>query len=166
MDYELPEELRLLQQTLRRFIYDEIIPYERDAYEGPELKPEYREKWEARARELGVWQIDVPEEYGGMGLGLLARVVVWEESGRTIAFPRRKAWIFGHDVSPILLQFLREDQREKYLYPVIRGEKLPTIAQTEPDAGGDPAAIRTTAVRDGDHWDETFHYQRRQSGLH
>ena len=152
MDYELPEELRMLQQTLRRFMYDEIIPHERDAYEGPELKPEYREKWEARARELGIWQIDVPEAYGGMGMGLLARVIVWEESGRTIAFPRRKAWIFGHDISPILLQFLREDQKEKYLWPVIRGEKLPTIAQTEPDAGGDPAAIRTTAARDGDHY--------------
>ena len=152
MDFTLPEELRMLRVTLRRFIDDEIIPHERDSWEGPELKPDYREKWEARARELGIWQIDVPETYGGMGMGLLARAVVWEETGRTIAFPRRKAWIFGHDVSPILLQFLRDDQKEKYLWPVLRGEKLTAIAQTEPDAGGDAAAIRTIAVRDGDHY--------------
>lgn len=149
MDFELPEELRMLRGTLRRFIDEEIIPHERDCWAGPELKPDYRARWEARARELGIWQIDVPEEYGGMGMGLLARAVVWEETGRTIAFPRRKAWIFGHDVSPILLQFLRDDQKEKYLWPVLRGEKQTAIAQTEPDAGGDAAAIRTSAVRDG-----------------
>ncbi len=152
MDYELPEELRMMRDTVRRFIDSEIIPHEREAYDGPELKPDFREKWEARAKELGIWQIDVPEEYGGMGLGLLARVVLWEETGRTIAFPRRKGWIFGHDISPILLQYLRDDQKEKYLWPILRGEKKTAIAQTEPDAGGDPAAIRTTAVRDGDHY--------------
>ena len=142
----------MLRGTLRRFIDDEIIPHERVSYEGPDLKPEFRAKWEGRARALGVWQIDVPEEYGGMGLGLLARAVVWEETGRTIAFPRRKPWIFGHDISPILLRFLRDDQKEKYLWPILRGEKQTAIAQTEPDAGGDAAAIRTSAVRDGDHY--------------
>ena len=152
MDVELPEELRMMKQTLRRFIDSEIIPFERDAWEGPELKPEYRERWQARARELGIWMIDVPEAYGGMGLGLLARVLVWEETGRTIAFPRRKPWIFGYDVSPILLGYLREDQKEKYLWPCLRGERFAAFMQTEPDAGGDPASMRTTARRDGDHY--------------
>ena len=152
MDFELPEELRMLRETLRRFIDSEVIPCEREAYDGPELKPEFRERWETRARDLGIWQIDIPEEFGGMGLGLLARVIVWEETGRTIAFPRRRAWVFGPDVGPILLNFLREEQRERYLWPVLRGEKQSAIAQTEPDAGGDAARIRTTAVRDGDHY--------------
>ncbi|MFL2541085.1 MAG: acyl-CoA dehydrogenase family protein [Candidatus Latescibacterota bacterium] len=102
MKLELPEELRLMRGTLRRFIDNEVIPYERESWNGSDLKPEFREKWEARAKELGIWQIDLPEEFGGMGLGLLARVVVWEEIGRTIAFPRRKPWVFGHDLSPIL----------------------------------------------------------------
>ena len=152
MFFELPEELRMLRDTLRRFIDTEVIPHERDSWEGPDLRPEYRERWEARAQELGIWQIDLPEEYGGMGLGLLARVIVWEETGRTIAFPRRKPWVFGHDMSPILVSFLRDDQKEKYLFPVIRGEKQHALAQTEPDAGGDAAAIRTSAVRDGDYY--------------
>tara|TARA_Y100000814_G_C12350424_1_gene406778 strand:- start:272 stop:1429 length:1158 start_codon:yes stop_codon:yes gene_type:complete len=152
MKLELPEELRLMRGTLRRFIDNEVIPYERESWNGSDLKPEFREKWEARAKELGIWQIDLPEEFGGMGLGLLARVVVWEEIGRTIAFPRRKPWVFGHDLSPILVDYLNEEQREKYLYPVIRGEKKHAFAQTEPDAGGDAGAIRTSAVRDGDHF--------------
>ncbi len=152
MDFELPEELRMMKETLRRFIDAEVIPIEREAYDGHEMVPEVRERLQARARELGIWMIDVPEEYGGMGLGLLARVLVWEETGRTIAFPRRKPWIFGYDVSPILLQFLREDQKEKYLWPCLRGEKYAAFAQTEPDAGGDPASMRTTAERDGDQY--------------
>ena len=149
MDFELPEELRMMKATLRRFIDNEVIPIEREAYDGHLMVPEVREKLEARARELGIWMIDVPEEYGGMGLGLLARVLVWEETGRTIAFPRRKPWIFGPYVSPILLQFLRDDQKDKYLWPCIRGEKYAAFCQTEPDAGGDPASMRTTAVREG-----------------
>lgn len=149
MDLELPADLRMMKETLRRFIDAEVIPIEREAYDGHEMVPEIRARLEARARELGIWMIDVPEEYGGMGLGLLARVLVWEETGRTIAFPRRKPWIFGHDASPILLRFLRDDQKEKYLWPCLRGEKYAAFAQTEPDAGGDPASMKTTAVRDG-----------------
>ena len=149
MDFELPEELRMMKDTLRRFIDNEVIPIEREAYDGHLMVPEVREKLEARARDLGIWMIDIPEEYGGMGLGLLARVLVWEETGRTIAFPRRKPWIFGPDVSPILLQFLRDDQKDVYLWPCIRGEKYAAFCQTEPDAGGDPASMRTTAVREG-----------------
>ena len=149
MDFELPEDLRMMKETLRRFIDTEVIPIEREAYDGHEMVPEIRARLQARARELGIWMIDVPEEYGGMGLGLLARVLVWEETGRTIAFPRRKPWIFGHDASPILLRFLRDDQKEKYLWPCLRGEKYAAFAQTEPDAGGDPASMKTTAVRDG-----------------
>ncbi len=152
MDYALPEELRMMKETLRRFIDNEVIPIEREAYVGPEMVPEIRQRLQARAQELGFWMIDEPEVNGGMGLGLLPRVLVWEETGRTIAFPRRKPWIFGHDVSPILLEFLRDDQKDAFLWPVLRGEKTACFAQTEPDAGGDPGSMRTTAVRDGDHY--------------
>ena len=92
MDYELPEELRMMKETLRRFIDKEVSPIEREAYDGPEMVPEIRQRLQARAQELGFWMIDVPEKFGGMGLGLLTRVLVWEEAGRTIAFPRRKPW--------------------------------------------------------------------------
>jgi len=151
MDFDLPEELQMIKRQMRRFVDQEIIPSERDAYEGADLKPEVRERLEAKTKEMGYWHISTPEEYGGMGLGLLARVVIWEELGRTIALPSRKPQIFGPEVSPILYH-LRDDQKEKYLYPVIEGRKSACFGLTEPDAGSDPSGIRTLAVRDGDHY--------------
>lgn len=151
MDYELPEELRMLKETVRRFVDREIIPVEREAYEGHQLKPDYRARFEEGAKKIGLWMFDVPEEYGGLGMGLLARCVVWEEMGRTIAIPTRGGHIFGPVVSPILY-YLNDEQKERYLWPVLRGERRACFAQTEPDAGGDPGNMRTTAVRDGDHY--------------
>ena len=151
VDFDLPEELRLLKDTVRRFVDRELIPIEMDAMEGPDLRPEVRLKLEAKARDLGLWLLDTPEEYGGQGLGLLGMAVVWEELARTIALPPRGPGIFGPDVRPVLFQ-LSEDQKRKYLLPVLRGEKKTAFAQTEPDAGSDPGAMRTTAVRQGDHY--------------
>jgi len=110
-----------------------------------------RDKLQAKAKGLGLWLLDTPVEYGGQGLGLLAMVVVWEELARTIALPPRGPLIFGPDVRPILFT-LPDEQKEKYLLPVLRGEKKTAFAQSEPDAGADPGSMRTTAVRQGDHY--------------
>jgi acyl-CoA dehydrogenase len=151
MEYELPEELRMLKETVRRFVDREIIPIEREAYEGHNLKKDVRARLEEKAKEIGLWQYDVPEEYGGLGMGLLAKCVVWEEMGRTIAIPTRGGSVFGPAVSPILYH-LNDEQKEKYLYPVLKGETWGCFAQTEPEAGGDPGGMRTTAVREGDEY--------------
>ena len=151
MDFELPEELRMLQAQLRRFVDKEIIPIERDAYEGPDMKPEVRARLSEMTKTMGLWHYGTPVEYGGQGLGMLARVVVWEQMGRTIAVPTRRTQIFGPEPSYTLF-LLDERQKQEYLLPVIRGEKKSCFAQTEPDAGGDPASMRTTAVRDGDDY--------------
>lgn len=151
MDYQLPEEMRMLKETVRRFVDREIIPIEREAYDGHKLKPDVREKLEEKAKEIGLWQFDVPEEYGGLGMGMLAKCVVWEEMGRTIAIPTRGGSVFGPAVSPILY-FLNDSQKEKYLHPVLKGERWGCFAQTEPEAGGDPGGMRTTAVREGDEY--------------
>lgn len=151
MDFELPEELRLLKSTLRRFVDTELIPFERETCVDEEFKPEWRGKLEKRAKEVGIWMVDVPEEYGGAGLGVLARVVVWEELYRTIALPARGETLTGPSVRAILYS-LNDELKQKYLFPVLRGEKLACFAQTEPDAGSDPGGMRTVAVRDGDHY--------------
>ena len=93
----------------------------------------------------------MPREYGGLGMGLVAKVTVWAELSRSIALPSRGVDIFGPNVSPILYH-LNEAQKAKYLLPTIRGELNWCLAQTEPDAGGDPGSMRTTAVRQGDHY--------------
>lgn len=151
MDFSMPEELQMLRDQLRRFVNEEMIPFERQTTEGEKLKPEWRAKFEARAKELGLWMMEVPEHLGGLGMGLMASVVVWEEFARTIALPARGRSITGPHVRSNLFE-LQGELKEKYLMPALRGEKIACFGQTEPDAGSDPGSMRTTAVRDGDHY--------------
>jgi acyl-CoA dehydrogenase len=149
--FELPEEIRMLKDMVRKFVDRELIPIERTSRDGHKLKPEVRAHLSAKAKELGLAGYDVPREYGGLGMGLVAKATVWAELGRTIALPPRGGDVFGPNVSPILYH-LNEEQKKKYLLPTIRGELNWCLAQTEPDAGGDPGSMRTTAVRHGDHY--------------
>jgi acyl-CoA dehydrogenase len=151
LNFELPEEIRMLKDTVRKFVDRELIPIERTARHNNKLKPEVRTHLAAKARELGLSGYDVPQEYGGLGMGLIAKVTVWAELGRTIALPSRGVDVFGPSVSPILYH-LNDEQKQKYLLPTIKGELNWCLAQTEPDAGGDPGGMRTTAVRHGDHY--------------
>src|SRR5262249_62205559 len=89
MDFELPEELRLLKATLRRFVDSELIPIERKSTDGEQIKPEYLKRFEGRAKELGIWQLDVPTEYGGGGMSVLARGVGWGGGSRPGALTAR-----------------------------------------------------------------------------
>ena len=151
MDYEISEELTLLRETVRRFVDRELIPLEGKVTTGSNLNPEVEQRLIGRCKDIGLWQVDVPEEFGGQGLGLLARTIIWEELGRTVALPPRGVRILGPEVRPVLYA-LEGEMRERYLYPVMRGEKESCFAQTEPDAGSDPGAMRTTAVRAGDRY--------------
>src|SRR5205807_9011727 len=151
MDVELQEEVRLLKATLRRFVDNELIAIERKTTDGEHIKPDYLKRFEDRAKELGIWQLDVPTEYGGGSMSVLARVVVWEELSRTVAIPARGDGITGPSARGILYS-LQGEMKEKYLLPLLRGEKRACFAQTEPDAGSDPGSMRTTAVRDGDEY--------------
>ena len=114
MDFELPEDIRLLRETVRKFVDRELIPIEMHSMDGPDLKPEYKKSLEAKARELGLWQLDTRAEFGGQGLSLLALAVVWEEVHRSIALPNRGDGVFGPSPRPILLR-LPEKMNEKYL---------------------------------------------------
>jgi len=148
VDFELSEELRRLRDMVRRFVDDELIPLEGKSLEGNRLKPDIEARLIARCKELGLWQLDLPEEWGGQGLGVLGRAVVWSELGRTVALPVRTVRILGPDIRAPLFA-LEGEMRERYLMPSIRGEREGCFAQTEPDAGSDPGAMRTAAVRDG-----------------
>ena len=151
MDFELPEELRLLKENIRRFVDRELIPLEREVVNDIKLQKELPKRLRGKVEALGVLGYDIPDEFGGLGLGMMAKVIVWSEVSRTTALPARGMSIFGPPVSPILYK-LEGQARENYLMPVIRGEKRACFAQTEADAGSDPAAMRTSAVRDGDHY--------------
>jgi acyl-CoA dehydrogenase len=151
LNFDLPDEIRMLRETVRKFVDRELIPIERNARVNNKLKPEVRAALTEKAKALGLVGYDIPREYGGLGMGLIAKVTVWAELGRSIALPSRGVDIFGPNVSPILYH-LSDAQKVKYLLPTIRGELNWCLAQTEPDAGGDPGGMRTTAVRRDGHY--------------
>jgi acyl-CoA dehydrogenase len=151
VDFQLPDELKMLRDLVRRFVDDELIPLEGKSLDGGNLKPDIAAHLIERCKALGLWQLDLPEEWGGQGLGALGRAIVWSELGRTVALPVRNVKILGPDIRAPLYA-LEGEMRERYLMPSIRGERDSCFAQTEPDAGSDPASMRTTAVRDGDHY--------------
>ena len=89
LNFDLPEEIRMLKDTVRKFVDRELIPIEREARRGHKLKPEVRAHLASKAKELGLAGYDVPREYGGLGMGLVAKVTVWAELSRSIALPSR-----------------------------------------------------------------------------
>lgn len=158
MDFTLPEELRMLRDTVARFVREELIPLEplvleleakRGYSDEPPLPAEVEQKLKARAREIGLWGIDVPEEYGGQNLGALAKCIVLEQLKHSIT-----PFILPPD-SPnlyLLRATCKGDQVEKYLIPYARGEKTSCIAITEPGAGSDVGGIKTRAERRNGKW--------------
>ncbi len=152
--WELPEELRMLRETTRRFMDNEVKPAEasepHDAYDLPEekLRP-----LQEKAKTLGLWCVQTPAEYGGAGLNLLGQCVVAEESSKC----KMGAYIpacgaFGFDPPNIIFKG-RKDQIEKYAIPAIRNGDKTFVAITEPSGGSDPGrAIRTRAQRKGDRY--------------
>lgn len=152
--WELPTELRELRHVVRRFMANEVRPAEdklpHDSYTMPD---EALAVLRRKARELGLWCMQSPVEYGGAGLSLLGQVIVAEEAAKC----RMGAYIpacgaFGFDPPNVVFKGTR-NQIEKYAVPTIdRGEKT-FVAISEPGGGSDPGrAIRTTAVRKGDHY--------------
>lgn len=150
MDFELPEEVKMIKNVVRDFVDREVIPLERTYRpEGEEMPDHILKPLQEKAKALGFWQLGVPQEYGGAGLDLLTRCVITEEVSRSVALPFRGNELFGHEVRSVLFH-CNEEQKKRFLYPVLRGEKRVCFAQTEPDAGSDPASMQTRAVRDGD----------------
>ncbi|MDP7384538.1 MAG: acyl-CoA dehydrogenase family protein, partial [Nitrospinota bacterium] len=145
MDFRLPEELTLLKEMVRDFVDRELKPHEDEVERANRVAPELRKSIRDKARDVGLLGLNVPEEEGGAGLGVLALCVVREELGRT-------SYAMAQVVKPTppLLLFGNEDQKEKYLRPYMRNEREYAFALSEPDAGSDAAAIQTTAVPDGD----------------
>jgi acyl-CoA dehydrogenase len=143
------EQHRQFRDNLRRFIDQEIVP-RADAWEEAGMVP--REVMRQMG-ELGYLGIRYPEQYGGSGLDTVYSAILAEELGRS-TFGGFAVTVTVHTdmASPHLANFGSPEQLERYLPPLIRGEKVCAVAVTEPDAGSDVAGIRTRAVRDGDHW--------------
>lgn len=154
MDFELSEEQRLIIDNVRRFIREEIRPLEADLDpDAYRLKPEDEARLEAMTKEMGLFQMDVPEEYGGPGVDTVTRTLIAEELSQHRAGLYAPAYgVFGSGPQGQLYNATAV-QKEKYLWPTIRGEKHGFFGLSEPSGGSDPArAIQTRGVRDGDEW--------------
>lgn len=155
MDFELGDEHKLLKDLTARFVREQLLPLERAVLEreacgqGAALSAHETVAIDRKARELGLWGLDAPVEYGGANLPEQAMIGVHEELGKTIA-----PYIFPPD-SPnlrMLMVTANPEQRGRYLEPYARGETTSAIAISEPGAGADPAGMSTRAARDAGDW--------------
>src|SRR2546428_9382096 len=146
MDFELSDEQRLLQDTVRRFVDDRILPnaIENDINHHLDLGA-----IEGMA-ELGILGIVIPEEYGGAGLDFVCEALACEEIERGEAAFRTLVSVHVGLNSLALLKYASEDQKQRWLIPQARGEKLACFGLTEPAAGSDVAAMKSTARPEGD----------------
>jgi acyl-CoA dehydrogenase len=143
-----PQTLNLLLDTIRRFVRERLIPREAEVAESHEVPPELI----AAMRELGLFGLSIPPEYGGLGLTSEEEVRVAFEMGQTSpAFRTVVATNIGIGSQAIVIAGSPE-QKQHYLPKLAAGEIVGSFALTEPDAGSDAMALRTSARADGDHY--------------
>jgi acyl-CoA dehydrogenase len=146
MDYTLPENLRLMRDTVSRFVKNELAPISQKVEEEEKVPESIVQKM----RDLGFFGLSIPEEYGGMGLGTLDECVLNEEFGRVNScFRSRFGTNNGIGSQGILIDGTPE-QKKKYLPRIASGEWTAAFALTEPNAGSDAANIQTKAEKKGD----------------
>src|SRR6188508_3078669 len=148
IDLSLTEENRLVQSTVRGFTAKEIAPHIREWDASHEVHPEVF----TRMGELGFLGAPIPAEYGGSGLDYVSLGILCEELERADTAFRVVMSVHVGLNSLTLLQWGSEDQKQRYLAPQARGEKLATFGLTEPGVGTDAANLSTTARRDGDRY--------------
>src|SRR5512136_1538976 len=146
MDFEIPENIRLMRDTVRRFVKNDLEPISRQIEEQNAIPEGVVQKM----RDLGFFGLSIPEDYGGMGLNTLGECVLSEEMGRVnVAFRSRFGTNNGIGSQGILIDGTPE-QKTKYLPKIASGEWTAAFALTEPNAGSDAANIQTKAEKKGD----------------
>jgi alkylation response protein AidB-like acyl-CoA dehydrogenase len=154
IDFEPTEEQRLIVEQVRRFVREEIWPLEEQLDpDAGELEPDDYTRLVAKAKAMGLYGLDAPAEYGGPGIDLVTRTLIAMEISQHRAGLYLPCYnVFGVP-GPGHLFAANAEQKERYLYPTLRGEMRGFFAATEPAGGSDLAgAIKTRAVRDGDDW--------------
>jgi acyl-CoA dehydrogenase len=152
MDYLLSAEGKEICASVRKVVEREVLPLEENLDIDRPTSPELRNKVRQIGVKLGFYGMYMPEEMGGAGINNVTTCAIWETIAETGSWLGRYL-IGGATGGPTaILMGCNEAQREKYLYPLMRAEKTQCFAITEPEAGSDATALRTTAVRDGDHW--------------
>ena len=151
VDLTLNDDEREIRSWVRTFVTKELVPLEQEVLVRERrgergLRPEELKGLRGTAKASGFFGIQTPEDHGGMGLGAVMAALIEVELGRTFV-----QFTFGGDADNILYD-ANEEQQRTYLLPTISGERKSCFAITEPGAGSDARAIRTSARREGDEW--------------
>ncbi len=147
MDFKLSEREELLRKTMREFAEKEIPP----RMEAMEETGEFPVDLLKKMGDVGILGVITPQEYGGTGMGHLARIIILEEMGRVCpAIPM--ALQVHHMATHALNKFGNEEQKKKYLPPLAKGATMGVVAVTDPSGGSDVAGIKTSAKLDGDNY--------------
>jgi acyl-CoA dehydrogenase len=143
-----PETFGLLLDTVERFVTERLVPLEAQVAEEDQVPAEIIEEM----KQLGLFSLSIPEEYGGLGLSMSEEIeVAFRLGGTTPAFRS----VFGTNVgigSQGIVMDGTDAQKEHYLPKLATGEMIASFALTEPEAGSDAASLRTSAIKDGDHY--------------
>ena len=145
MHFGLTDEQEMIVDTVRSFVEKEIYPHEEIVERTGEVPKEIADEIKRKTLDLGFYASNFPEEVGGPGLSHLEFALVERELGRgSMALTH----FFGRPQN--ILMACEGEQRERYLMPAVRGERMDALAMTEPDAGSDVRGMKCTARRDGD----------------
>ncbi|HEY6189812.1 MAG TPA: acyl-CoA dehydrogenase [Pyrinomonadaceae bacterium] len=148
MDFELSEEQRMVQASVREFVAAEVAPRARE-YDEQARFP--REQLKGLA-EMGLLGMIIPEEWGGAGFDTIAYALALEEIARADASVCVIVGVTNSVCCYPILSYGTDEQKKKYLIPLARGETLGAFCLSEPQAGSDATNLRTRAVRDGDSY--------------
>lgn len=148
MQFGLTDEQKMIVETTRSFVENELYPHEAEVERTGHLRMDLIREVQAKAIEAGLYAANMPEEVGGAGLDTLSWLLYERELGRA---NYALHWTCVARPSNILLAGTAE-QREKYLFPCIRGEKWDCLAMTEPGAGSDLRGMRASARQEGGDW--------------
>lgn len=156
MDFTIPEETKMMVSLMRQFVEKECLPVEQEMLKTDpdfvELPEHHYTRLRNKARDLGLWGASVPKEFGGPGFDTVTRALLMIEQAKTII------GTLVHNPfeskPPIIpsLYTASDYLKENYLHPLLKDEKRAALGHTEPDAGSDATAIKTTAVKHGDYW--------------
>jgi acyl-CoA dehydrogenase len=148
MNFELPDEILQMKEIVRDFVENEVEPLAAQIEEQDQVPESLIQK----SRELGLFGLSIPEEYGGMGLNMVGKCALFEELGKTI---NGYTTILGahNGIGTVgIVEMGNEEQKRRYLPRMASGEWIGAFALTEPQAGSNAANLRTTAVKKGDRY--------------
>jgi len=148
MDFSIPDDLMDLRNAVREFVYHEIIPCEPRIEEENAVPDELLQKM----KEMGLFGLTIPEEYGGLGIGPIGYTLITEEFGKAHSAIRALIGINNGIGSKALVLSGSNEQREEYLPKLASGDLIAAFAVSEPGAGSDVSGIRTNARADGDRY--------------